>query len=207
MSKIEVRLASVGQSEYETSEAYVWASIQSDGKKWEGDLTVQLVDGEFDCYCQIYSDTISHDDCLWDNYKYTDELGHFDDELVTAFFEKIVSEAERGFSEECTFEELLEERSGLSLNESSTSAAGCGIVGGFHLEKYTEADGDKVLLVAIDSQASGESMINRIKIFESEEEYDEYVDDCSELNGNYLCWSDGRFSSQMYENMRDLEWG
>ncbi|EPD6041880.1 hypothetical protein ACSCIG_002416, partial [Vibrio parahaemolyticus] len=60
----------------------------------------------------------------------------------------------------------------LKLNESSTSAAGCGIVGGFHLEKYIEADGDKVLLVAIDSEANGDHMTNSTKVFDNEEEYD-----------------------------------
>ncbi|MFW1272160.1 hypothetical protein ACEWAZ_04065 [Vibrio parahaemolyticus] len=74
----------------------------------------------------------------------------------------------------------------MKLNESSTSAAGCGIVGGFHLEKYTEADGDKVLLVVIDSEANGDRMINCTKVFDSEEEYDEYVEGCSEISDDQL---------------------
>ncbi|HCG6972275.1 TPA: hypothetical protein NJ334_003376 [Vibrio parahaemolyticus] len=76
--------------------------------KWQGALTVQLVDGEFDCYCQIHSSDISHDDCFWDNYKDTDELGIFDEELMTRFFEEVVAEAEQGFSEECTLDDLFE---------------------------------------------------------------------------------------------------
>ncbi|MFH4763405.1 hypothetical protein [Vibrio alginolyticus] len=147
-------------------------SVESSAIKWQGELTVQLVDGEFDCYCQIHSSDISHDDCLWDNYKDTDELGIFDEEQMTRFFEEVVAEAEQGFSDECTLDELFEESCELKLNESSTSAAGFGIVGGFHLEKYTEADGDKVLLVAIDSEANGDHMNNRTKVFDNEEEYD-----------------------------------
>ncbi|EHH2534677.1 hypothetical protein J7X40_004178 [Vibrio parahaemolyticus] len=206
MSKIEVRFSNIQKNEYESYEALVWASVESDTIKWEGELTVQLVDGEFDCYCQIYSCDISHDDCLRDNYRDTDELGIFDEELMTRFFEEVVAEAEQGFSEECTLDALLEESCGLKLNESSTSAAGCGIAGGFHLEKYTEADGDKVLLVAIDSKANGDRMINRTKVFDSEEEYDEYVEDCSEMNGRQLCWNDGNFALQMYIKMVDCEY-
>ncbi len=160
----------------------VWASVESDTVKREGEFSVQLVDGKFDCYCQIHSCDISHDNRLWGNHKDTEELGIFDENLMSRFFEEVVAIAEQVFYEECTLNVLLTESCGLKLNESSTSAAGCGIVGGFHLEKYTEADGDKVLLVAIDSEANGDRIINRTKVFDSEEEYDEYVEDYSEIS-------------------------
>ncbi|EOX3898595.1 hypothetical protein ACOGST_002646 [Vibrio alginolyticus] len=206
MSKIEVRFSNIEKNEYESYEALVWASVESDAIKWEGELSVQLVDGEFDCYCQIQSCDISHDDCLWANYKDTDELGIFEEDLMSRFFEEVVAEAEQGFSEECTLDVLLEERCGLKLNESSTSAVGCGVVGGFHLEKYTEVNGDKVVLVAIDFEANGDLMINRTKVFDSEKEYDEYVEECSEINGRQLFWNDGNFALQMYKKMVDCEY-
>ncbi|EHH1264399.1 hypothetical protein J7I02_003667 [Vibrio parahaemolyticus] len=62
------------------------------------------------------------------------------------------------------------------------------------------------MLVAIDSEANGDRMINRTKVFDSEEEYDEYVEDCSEMNGRQLCWNDGSFALQMYKKMVDCEY-
>lgn len=206
MNKIVVEYHSAQKNDDGNYDVLVSSSVESNGINWVGELTVQLVDGEFDCSCQIFSYDISHDECLWSNYSDTNELGHFDEEFIDGFFQKIVDEAEQGFSEEYSFEYFLEESSGLRLNDSSTSAAGCGIVGGIHLEKYTEIEGTRVLLVAIDSEANSEKMINRTKKFDSEEDYDDYVEECSEINGRQLFWNDGCFALQMYKKMVDREY-
>nr|WP_308391684.1 hypothetical protein [Vibrio parahaemolyticus] len=36
MSKIEVRFSNIEKNEYESYEALVWASVESDAIKWEG---------------------------------------------------------------------------------------------------------------------------------------------------------------------------
>lgn len=104
-------------------------------------------------------------------------------------------------SEVYSLEYYLENKTGLTLNSECKSAAGIGAGNGIYLSRYSENKGDSVVLVAIDSQESDVFMINRFKIFESEESYDDYVEECSNVNGFHFMWNDWNFALNMYKNM------
>lgn len=95
----------------------------------------------------------------------------------------------------------LENKTGLMLEDECQSVAGIGVGNDIYLTRYNESEGDSVVLAAIDSQESDTSMINRFKIFENEESYDDYVEKCSHVNGFHFMWNDWNFALHMYNNM------
>ncbi|ANQ29253.1 hypothetical protein BA894_22965 [Vibrio natriegens] len=179
----------------------ITASIQSEDHQWSGDLCVQLSDGEFLSDCQISSPELDHRNCLTYDYDNLKVFSSYTEETMTEFFEKVIEAAEIGFSEQYTFQALLKERTGLDVEELDIHVAGCGVGNDIYLENYKAVNGEHIVLVAIDNQASAELRINRFKIFASTEVYNEFLDECINLNGKRLQWNDWNYALNIYQHM------
>ncbi|WP_219605066.1 hypothetical protein, partial [Vibrio parahaemolyticus] len=130
------------------------------------------------------------------------------EETMTEFFEKVIKSAEEGFSEQYTFQALLKERTGLDVEELDIHVAGCGVGNDIYLENYKAVNGEHIVLVAIDNQASAELQINRFKLFASTDDYNEFLDECMNLNGKRLQWNDWNYALNIYQHMDkpDNDW-
>ncbi|WP_372379323.1 hypothetical protein ACBZ91_16255 [Vibrio natriegens] len=179
----------------------ITASIQSEDHQWSGDLCVQLSDGEFLSDCQISSPELDHRNCLTYDYDNLKVFSSYTEETMTEFFEKVIEAAEIGFSEQYTFQALLKERTGLDVEELDIHVAGCCVGNDIYLENYKAVNGEHIVLVAIDNQASAELRINRFKIFASTEVYNEFLDECINLNGKRLQWNDWNYALNIYQHM------
>lgn len=186
----------------------ITASIQSEDHQWSGDLCVQLSDGEFLSDCQISSLELDHRNCLTYDYDNLKVFSSYTEETMTEFFEKVIESAEIGFSEQYTFQALLKERTGLDVEELDINVAGCGVGNDIRLENYKAVNGEHIVLVAIDNQASAELQINRFKLFASTEDYNEFLDECMNLNGKRLQWNDWNYALNIYQHMDkpDNDW-
>ncbi len=179
----------------------ITASIQSEDHQWSGDLCVQLSDGEFLSDCQISSLELDHRNCLTYDYDNLKVFSSYTEETMTEFFEKVIEAAEVGFSEQYTFQALLKERTGLVVEELDIHVAGCSVGNGIYLENYKAVNGEHIVLVAIDNQASAELQINRFKLFASTDDYNEFLDECMNLNGKRLQWNDWNYALNIYQHM------
>ncbi|HHG3228932.1 TPA: hypothetical protein ACPVXW_000467 [Vibrio parahaemolyticus] len=188
--------------------AIVTASIQSEEHQWSGDLCIQLSDGEFSSDCQVSSLELDHGNCLTYDYDNHKVFSSYTEETMTEFFEKVIEAAEVGFSEQYTFQALLKERTGLDVEELDIHVAGCGVGNGIYLENYKAVNGEHIVLVAIDNQASAELQINRFKLFASTDDYNEFLDECMNLNGKRLQWNDWNYALNIYQHMDkpDNDW-
>ena len=186
----------------------ITASIQSEDHQWSGDLCVQLSDGEFLSDCQISSLELDHRNCLTYDYDNLKVFSSYTEETMTEFFEKVIEAAEIGFSEQYTFQALLKERTGLDVEELDINVAGCGVGNDIYLENYKAVNGEHIVLVAIDNQASAELRINRFKLFASTDDYNEFLDECMNLNGKRLQWNDWNYALNIYQHMDkpDNDW-
>ncbi|EGQ9434250.1 hypothetical protein [Vibrio cholerae] len=181
--------------------AIVTASIQSEEHQWSGDLFVQLYDGEFSSDCQVSAIDLYHQNCLMSDYDNLTEFSSYTEEAMTEFFDKVIEAAERGFSEEYTFEALLEERTGLDVEDYDFHVVGCGVGNDIHLKNYKAVNGEQIVLVAVDNRARAELRINRFKIFASNDDYNEFLDECRNLNGQRLQWNDWNYALNIYQHM------
>ncbi|HCH0355182.1 hypothetical protein R7P37_06735 [Vibrio sp. 431] len=188
--------------------AIVTASIQSEEHQWSGELCVQLSDGEFSSDCQVSSLDLDHWNCLTCDYDKLKVFSSYTEETMTEFFEKVIESAEEGFSDQYTFQALLKERTGLDVEELDIHVAGCGVGNGIYLENYKAINGEHIVLVAIDNQASAEFRINRFKLFASNDDYNEFLDECMNLNGKRLQWNDWNYALNIYQHMDkpDNDW-
>lgn len=186
----------------------VTASIQSEEHQWSGDLFVQLYDGEFSSDCQVSALDLDHQNCLISDYDNLTVFSSYTEETMTEFFEKVIEAAEIGFAEEYTFEALLEERTGLDVEDYDFQVAGCGVGNDIRLENYKAVNGEQIVLVAVDNRARAELRINRFKLFASNDDYNEFLDECMNLNGQRLQWNDWNYALNIYQHMDkpDNDW-